>query len=82
MKNIGIQYYSSSGEKVYKVAFETLSAISDKFHWVHELDEKSKSKYSNGVDENYEYGIIKTDQSIKPQQELLKQIAELTQKLA
>ncbi len=82
MKNIGIQYYSSSGEKVYKVTFETLNAISDKFHWVHELDEKSKSKYSNEVDENYEYGINKTDQSLKPQQELLKQIAELTQKLA
>ena len=39
LKNIGIIYYKSNGVNYYKISKSDLKNISDKFHWVHDLDE-------------------------------------------
>ena len=39
LEEINIKYYGSSNKNYYKVSYEDLKAISDKFHWVHALDE-------------------------------------------
>lgn len=42
LSNIGIKWKPSNCQNVYKVSYEELKAIADKFHWIHELDEYKK----------------------------------------
>lgn len=42
LEDIGIKYKSSNCQNVYKVSYEELKVIADKFHWIHELDEYKK----------------------------------------
>jgi hypothetical protein len=63
LKNIGFNYYKSNGVNFYKISKNELKTISDKFHWVHDLDEieqpiqstsiqttnKPKSKLDEGI---------------------------------
>ena len=39
LKNINIDYYKSNGTNYYKISLDELTEISNKFNWVHDLDE-------------------------------------------
>ena len=39
LKNIGINYYKSNGANYYKVLISEFKTISNKFHWIHDLDD-------------------------------------------
>jgi hypothetical protein len=71
MSDVNIKCKKSHGQNVYNVSYIELKAISDKFHWVHELDEitnKQNAPDDTDDDENqddpYEFGIDKTNKSI------------------
>lgn len=59
--DIGIKYKPSNSQNVYKVTYDELKQISDKFHWVHKLDEY-KSKEND--DEDYDSGIDKSEKAV------------------
>ena len=71
MSDVNIKCKKSHGQNVYNVSYTELKAISDKFHWVHELDEitnKRNAPDDTDDDENqddpYEFGIDKSNKSI------------------
>ena len=37
-KNIGIIYFKSNGANYYKITLSELLSISNKYHWIHDLD--------------------------------------------
>ena len=52
LKDIGINHKPSNCQNVYKVTYDELIKISDKFHWVHELDEYRNNNDDDEDDEN------------------------------
>ena len=70
LSNIGINYYPSSGKNYYKMEYNKLKEISDKFNWVHDLDE---------IDED----IVNKNKPVTIQQEddFNSKIAELKEKI-
>ena len=46
------KWKKSNGQNLYKVSYEDLKLISDKFHWVHELDEITNKTNAPEDDEN------------------------------
>jgi len=54
MKEINILHYVSSSKNKYKVPYETLLAVAEKFHWIHTLDEFENNEVQqmeNGTEE-------------------------------
>ena len=58
LTNVNIQCKKSNGQHIYKVNYDTLKKVSDKFNWVHELDEviindnqENKEERDNIIDE-------------------------------
>jgi hypothetical protein len=39
LSDVNIKWKKSNGQNVYNITYEELNKISNKFHWVHELDE-------------------------------------------
>jgi hypothetical protein len=83
LREIGIDYYKTNGGMLnrFKVSFDDLMIIANKFKWIHDLDEFSKSKVpintdklDNGLDDEYK---SKYESSQKQIQELERQIEEL-----
>ena len=85
LKQVGIESYKSNGNNVYNVPKEELKAISDKLHWVHRLDSdrhdicskvtinifSEKGTLNGPKDEDYEYGIVKTETKESQYKQLL-----------
>ncbi len=61
LSDVGIKWKKSNGQNVYKVTLDELINLSNKFHWVHELDEYNEE---NDDCDEYENGIDKSDKSI------------------
>jgi hypothetical protein len=58
LSDVGIKWKQSNCQNVYKMSYDDLKKISDKLHWVHELDEYKTT------DESYDNGIDKSDKSV------------------
>ena len=51
LSDINIKWKKSNGQNVYQIKYDDLKVISDKFHWVHELDEiKCDNDDENDID--------------------------------
>jgi hypothetical protein len=68
LKNIGINSYKSNGSNYYKVSISELKAISNKFHWIHDLDDveekpisKPKVKILSKAVKELDIGLITDD---------------------
>ena len=58
LKNVNIDCYKSNSSHIYNYTYQQLKEISDKFHWIHELDED----VDEDLDENpIDYGIEKNN---------------------
>jgi hypothetical protein len=79
LKNINIDYYKSNGTNYYKVSLEQLTDISNKFNWVHDLDEYKQDKQENNLDRDfidYEELYKKQTDEIHDLKEQIKKLTE------
>jgi Glu-tRNA(Gln) amidotransferase subunit E-like FAD-binding protein len=67
MKALGLYHKEISGYNCYRIPYETLKAIADKKHWLHNLDSDIIASRRNTEDEDEELqeGVIKEDLSVK-----------------
>ena len=80
MKNINIEYYKSNGTNYYKIPLEQLTEISNKFNWVHDLDEyKQESSLDKDVFADYEELYKKQTDEINDLKEQIKKLTESQQ---
>jgi hypothetical protein len=61
LSDVNIKWKKSNGQNVYNITYEELNKISNKFHWVHELDEYRNCEND---EEDYDYDVDKTDKSV------------------
>jgi len=77
LKNINIEYYKSNGTNYYKISLEQLIEISNKFNWVHDLDEfKQESSLDKDVFVDYEQLYKKQTDEINDLKEQIKKLSE------
>jgi hypothetical protein len=62
LADVNIKWKKSNGQNVYNITYEELNKISNKFHWVHELDEYRNCE--NDEEEDYDYDVDKMDKSV------------------
>jgi hypothetical protein len=62
LADVNIKWKKSNGQNVYNITYEELNKISNKFHWVHELDEYRNCEADD--EEDYDYDVDKTDKSV------------------
>jgi len=80
LKNINIEYYKSNGTNYYKISLEQLTEISNKFNWVHDLDEfKQESSLDKDVFVDYEQLYKKQTDEINDLKEQIKKLTESQQ---
>lgn len=62
LSEIQINYIKSNGYNHYKLNYKVLKQISDKFHWISDLDDDTiENVVSNKVETNLDYGLEKND---------------------
>lgn len=76
LKNIGIEYSKSHGQNIYKVTMEELKQISNKFNWVHELDEMKEETETTNNNPELDGKDFKTlyEELLKENQKLKEQL--------
>ena len=80
LKNIGINYSKSDKTNYYKIPLEQLTEISNKFNWVHDLDEyKQESSLDKDVFADYEELYKKQTDEINDLKEQIKKLTESQQ---
>ena len=81
LKTIGIVYYVCNSTNKYKVSYEDLLKIGNKFHWIHSLDEFVKSDVELTTQKTIKDNTDENIKSIKEENEKLKKQLEEYKKL-
>ena len=69
LKNVNIDCYKSNSKHIYNYTYQQLKEISDKYHWIHELDEDVDE--DEDLDENpIDYGIEKNNIKLNDDKDL------------
>lgn len=79
LREVNIESVKSNGQFKYKITYDELKAVADKYHWIHELDEWNQTANTENNETDDKDDIINKQK--KQIEELLAEVARLKAQL-